>query len=82
MPLTRMPSSAQASPSVRGQHVVEFHSTCHQAHQIDLHHLAKAVHQKFAAAIDHRTLRQHENVEPVESGFEFFDCRRITHIKL
>jgi hypothetical protein len=61
---------------------MEFRRTRHQAHQIDFHHLAKTVHLEFAAAIDHRALRQHEDVERLEGGFEFLDCGGIADIKL
>jgi hypothetical protein len=66
----------------RCQHVVEFGRACHQAHQIDFHHLAKAIHQEFAAAIDHRALRQHEDVELVEGGVELLDRGGIADIEL
>ena len=53
--------------------VAEFASAGHQAHQIDFQHFAKSVHLEFAAPVDHRALRQHQHVEPVEPRLEFLD---------
>ena len=52
---------------------MEFAGAGHQAHQIDFEHLAKAVHLEFAAPVDHRALRQHQHVEPVEARLEILD---------
>jgi len=45
---------------------MEFSGAGHQAHEIDFENLAKSVHFKFAAAVDHRALRQHQHIEPLE----------------
>ena len=98
MPLTRMPSSAHASPRVRvkpdraglrgvvgriahggmvGRGRTDDDQRAlaplsmgwnfrarHQAHQVDVEHLAKALHREFAAPVDDGALRQHQHVEP------------------
>src|SRR5216684_729805 len=55
MPLTRIPSSAQASPSVR---------------------------VSPTAPVFHRTLRQHQHIEPTERRLEIFDRARVADVKL
>src|ERR1700730_16485420 len=61
---------------------MEFSRTCHQAHQVDFNHLAKSGHFEFAAAVDHRTLRQHQHIEPVERRLEILDRLGIADIEL
>ncbi len=61
---------------------MEFAGASHQAHQIDLNHLAKPGHFEFAAAVDHRALRQHQHVQPVERWLEILDCVGVADIEL
>ena len=68
-------------PSAGAEHVVEFAGAGHQAHQIDLQHLAKSGHLEFAALVDHRALRQHQHVEPVEGGLEILDRACVADIE-
>ena len=70
-----------SEPFARAQHVVEFAGAGHQAHQIDFEHLAKAVHLEFAAPVDHRTLRQHQHIEPVERRLEILDRLGIADVE-
>ncbi len=61
---------------------MKFAGAGHQAHQIDFKHLAKAGHFEFAAPVNHRTLRQHQHVEPVERRPEILDRPGIADIEL
>jgi len=54
----------------------------HQADQIDFKHFAKSAHFEFAAAVDHRALRQHQHVEPVERWLEILDRVGIADVEL
>ncbi len=60
---------------------MKLRGTGHQAHQIHLEHGAKSLHLEFAAAIDHRALRQHQHVEPPEGRVEFLDRRGVADIE-
>src|SRR5258708_25748663 len=59
---------------------MESRRASHQAHQIDFENLAKALHLELAAAIDHRALRQHQDVEGLEGWSKFFDLPGIADI--
>src|SRR6266436_6685884 len=54
----------------------------HQADQVDFKHLAKSAHLEFAAPVDHRALRQHQHVEPVEGRLEILDRLGIADVEL
>ena len=71
-----------SEPLARAQHRMEFGRARHQAHQIDFQHLAKAVHFEFAAAVDHRALRQHQHVELFERRLQRLDRLRIADVEL
>ena len=45
----------------------------HQAHQVDFQDLAEALHLELAAPVDHRALRQHQYIQPLEGGTEIPD---------
>src|ERR1700730_6662290 len=66
----------------RAQHRMEFAGAGHQAHQVDFKHFAKSGHFEFAAPVDHRALRQHQGVEPVECRFEILDRAGIADVEL
>src|SRR5207245_8758840 len=50
--------------------------------QIDLDDLAETTHLEFAAAIEHRTLREHEHIELIEGRLECLDRAGIADIEL
>src|SRR6202171_3656041 len=54
----------------------------HQAGQIDFEHFPKSGHFEFAAPVNHRALRQHQHVEPVERWLEILDRFGIADVEL
>ena len=70
-----------SEPLAGAQHRLEFGRARHQAHQVDFQHLAKAIHLEFAAAVDHRALRQHQHVELFERRLQGFDRLRVADVE-
>jgi hypothetical protein len=64
------------------QQGVKSGSACHQADQIDFDHPSKSGHFEFAAPVNHRTLRQHQHVEPIERRAEIVDRFGVADLEL
>src|SRR5260221_222432 len=61
---------------------MKFCRASHEADQIDFEHFPESTHLEFAAPVDHRTLRQHQHIEPVERGLEILDRLGIADVEL
>ncbi len=61
---------------------MKFLRASHQAHQVDFHDLAKAIHLELGAFVEHRALRLHENVKPIEWKARRFDRLRGADVEL
>ncbi len=66
----------------RTEHLIKSGRARHQADQIDFQHMTKSRHFEFAAPVDHRPLRQHQHIEPVERWLKIFDRIGIVDVKL
>ena len=61
---------------------MKFCRASHQADQIDFKYFAKSAHFEFAAPVDHRALRQHQHLQPIEAWLEFLNRTGIADVEL